>query len=75
LYKAFLVFVVLWVPFLVSCIEREFSEEMAMFVAFSASERNVFIVNGLGPVLVMILQRDGSWEQLSYVQIKTDLRV
>ena len=58
-----------------SCIEREFSEEMTMFVAFPTSEWNFFVVDGLRPILVMILQCDGSWERHSYVQIHTDSRV
>jgi hypothetical protein len=56
----------------VSRIERALSEEVTMFVAFPASKWDVFIVNGLRPVLVMVFQCDGSWERLSYVQVHTD---
>ena len=56
-------------------IERAFSEKMAVFMAFSASEQNVFVVDGLGPVLIMIFQYDGSWEQFGYVQVHTDSRI
>ena len=72
MYKAVLVLVAFWVPFFVSSIERALSEKMTMFVAFPASEWNVFVVDGLGPVLVMVFQCDGSWERLSYVQVHTD---
>jgi len=42
-----------------------------MFVAFSASKWDLFIVDGLRPVLIMIFQCNGSWERLSYVQVHT----
>ena len=38
-------------------------------MAFPASEGDVLIVNGLGPVFVMILKSDGSRERLGYVKL------
>jgi hypothetical protein len=73
LYESFLVLAAFWISFFVDQIERALSEKVAMFVAFPAPEGNVFIINGLGPVLVMILQSNGARERLSYVQIYTDL--
>jgi hypothetical protein len=64
-----------WVPFFVSSIERALSDKMVVFMEFPASEGNVFIVDGLGPVLVMIFQYYGSWECLGYVQVHTDSRI
>jgi hypothetical protein len=46
-----------------------------MFVAFPTSEWNVFVVDGLGLVLVMIFQCNGSWERLGYVQVHTDSHI
>ena len=73
--EAILVFATFWVPFFVNNIERALSEKMSAFVAFPASEQNVFVVNGLGPVLIMIFQYDGSWERFGYVQVHTDSRI
>ena len=46
-----------------------------MFMAFPASERNVFIVDGLGLVFVLIFQYDGSWEWLGDIQVYADSHI
>jgi hypothetical protein len=56
----------------VSSIERALSEKMTVFVAFPTLEWNVFVVDGLGPVLIMIFKYYGSQEWLGYVQVHTD---
>jgi len=63
------------VPFFLNGIEGAFPKQMVVFMAFSASEQNVFVFNGLGPVFVLIFQYDGSWERLSDVQVYTDSRI
>jgi hypothetical protein len=53
-------------------IQRTVSEEVAMFMAFPAAERDVFIVQHLLPVLVLIFQSYRSQESLRDVHIYAD---
>ena len=64
-----LVFANLCVPLFVSSIEGAVSEEMSVLMIFPASEWDVFIVDGLGPILVMVFKRYGSQKWLGYVQV------
>jgi hypothetical protein len=52
--EAFFVFVGFWVSIISFYVEGVVPEEVSMLMTFSASERNVFVVNGLQPVLIMI---------------------
>jgi len=42
-----------------------------MFMAFPASEWDVFIINGLDPIFILIFQDNGAWEGFGYVQVDT----
>jgi hypothetical protein len=70
-----LVFADLWVPLFMGNIEGAFSEEMSLLMTFPASERDVFIVDGLGPILVMVFENYGSRERLGYVQVYANARI
>ena len=72
---ALLVFAAFKVPVFMNRVEGAFPEKMTMFMEFLASERNVFVVDGLGPVLVMIFKYYGSRDHLGYVQVHTNARI
>jgi len=57
------------------CIQRAIPEQMAMLMAFSASERYMFIINSLRPFLIMVFQSNGAWERLSYVEVDANARI
>jgi hypothetical protein len=67
-----LVFVVVWVSFFWSIVEGAFSEQVSMLMTPMATEWNMFIINGLDLVLVLIFQNDGPRERLSYIQVDAD---
>jgi hypothetical protein len=60
-YESFFVFVFFWVSLFARSVEGTVPEEVPMLMAFSASKRNVFIVDGLHPVLILVFQNDRSW--------------